>query len=33
MNWKYKQPKSVYMHNMVDGYEHKRCSYKKLYAI
>ncbi len=33
MNWKYKQHKGVYIHSMLVGYEHKRCTYKKLWAI
>ena len=31
MSWKYKQHKGVYIHSMVVGYEHKRCTYKKLW--
>ena len=30
MNWKYKQRKGVYIHSMLVGYEHKRCTYNKL---
>ncbi len=33
MNWKYKQHKDVYIHSLIVGYEHKRCTYKKLGAI
>ncbi len=33
MNWKYKQHKGVYIHSMLVGYEHKRCTYKNLCVI